>query len=309
MSREYVKTGADEYTPIGDTQGFYAPSELRFCGAARTDAGGGGAGWTASGWARYPLLWDTDGRFGGENWVNADNQIVAPETGLYLVTASGRYGSANTAMIRHAAARINGGMYSALHNAIHTETVNWDAFVIAGQARLNAGDAIDLAFQAEGGEGAALSVWDGFLRAALLQKSAPYTIANKGALVSGGAFRFDADGNGYTENYSFNEARVGTYADGKPLYKKTIAGNTPNDASGYSTGLPGSMDAVVKYEIVVKQASSYILTGGYNGSAGGSPDYEAAVDAVNARLSWVIPAAALRNVPFILHIYYTKTTD
>jgi hypothetical protein len=69
------------------------------------------------------------------------------------------------------------------------------------------------------------------------------------------------------------------------------------------------MDTVVKYEIVVKQVSSYILTGGYNGAANNTPDYEVTVDPVNTRLSWVIPAAALRNVPFILNIYYTKNTD
>jgi hypothetical protein len=53
--------------------------------------------------------------------------------------------------------------------------------------------------------------------------SMPYIIANKGALVSGGAFQFDADGHGYTDNYSFDEVKVGTWVDGRDLYKKTFS--------------------------------------------------------------------------------------
>jgi hypothetical protein len=57
-----------------------------------------------------------------------------------------------------------------------------------------------------------------------LNALAPYLIANKGALVSGGAFQFDADGNGYTDNYFplNQELQIGTWMDGKPIYQRTI---------------------------------------------------------------------------------------
>jgi hypothetical protein len=62
----------------------------------------------------------------------------------------------------------------------------------------------------------------------------PYIIANKGALVSGGAFQFDEGGNGYTENYDETRAiQVGWYkrADGKrkPVWRQIF------DIPQYST--------------------------------------------------------------------------
>jgi hypothetical protein len=65
-----------------------------------------------------------------------------------------------------------------------------------------------------------------------LQKSVPDIIANKGALVSGGAFQFDIDGNCYTENYSTDEVKVGKWIDGKPLYQKCYQNlSIPNPTS------------------------------------------------------------------------------
>jgi hypothetical protein len=60
-------------------------------------------------------------------------------------------------------------------------------------------------------------------------------IAGQGALVSGGAFQFDADGQGYTENYFETEVQVGWYtrADGKkkPVYSRMYISTTQSAAA------------------------------------------------------------------------------
>jgi hypothetical protein len=64
-----------------------------------------------------------------------------------------------------------------------------------------------------------------------IQQKAPYLVANKGALVSGGAFEFDLDGHCFPEIYSTDEVLCGRWIDGKPIYKKTIdCGYLPDTA-------------------------------------------------------------------------------
>jgi hypothetical protein len=72
-----------------------------------------------------------------------------------------------------------------------------------------------------------------------LASQAPWLVANKGAFVSGGAFQFDENGNGYTENYDETQAvQVGWYkrADGKrkPVYRQIF------DIPQYTT-VPGDI--------------------------------------------------------------------
>jgi hypothetical protein len=139
----------------------------------------------------------------------------------------------------------------------------------------------------------------------------PYMIANKGALVSGGAFQFDLDGNGYTDNYSTDEVKCGIWIDGKPIYKKTW---NVNNGTSFGAGVyldlgvaaPTDLLNVIDYRMTIGTTnSSYksnvrvtyndlrlsILT---NGNFGG---YNV------ASIQFLITNTA------ILTVYYTKTTD
>jgi hypothetical protein len=71
-----------------------------------------------------------------------------------------------------------------------------------------------------------------------LNALAPYLIANKGALVSGGAFQFDADGNAFTKNYSLTEFICGIWIDGSPIYRKTVSISLAVDQDNYTIPTP-----------------------------------------------------------------------
>jgi hypothetical protein len=75
-----------------------------------------------------------------------------------------------------------------------------------------------------------------------LAPQVPYIVASKGALVSDGAFQFDENGNGYTENYDETQAiHIGWYkrADGKrkPVWRQIF------DIPQYAT-VPGDVVTV-----------------------------------------------------------------
>lgn len=101
-------------------------------------------------------------------------------------------------------------------------------------ARLSANDIVSIGLQTYSINSNSVKI-DTYMEIAQLYVASPNIIANTGKLISGDAFQFDANGNGYPENYSLNEMRVGTWIDGKPLYKQTFntgliitdKGNTP----------------------------------------------------------------------------------
>jgi hypothetical protein len=80
----------------------------------------------------------------------------------------------------------------------------------------------------------------------------PPMISGRGALVSGGAFQFDADGNGFTDNFSEAETQVGWYtrANGekKPIYRRAFTGYAVGAANTIvSVILMTGVDAIVGY--------------------------------------------------------------
>jgi hypothetical protein len=224
MATVNIKKTDGSYERVADTLGLLVPQDVRYCSMQRSDVIGGGSGFIGSDWTKYPLLWSTDLRLRGEDWTNSDNQMVIPETGLYFIAYSGSYGSSEkSASMRMSTLRVNNT--GILYTRNNVSNNGWDGFNGSGFAYLNAGDKLDLWFSNET-NAENITIWNATLNLALLQVKTPYIVANKGALVSGGAFQFDVDGNAYTDNYSFDEVRVGTWVNGKPLYKKTIFRNT-----------------------------------------------------------------------------------
>jgi hypothetical protein len=141
----------------------------------------------------------------------------------------------------------------------------------------------------------------------------PYLIANKGALVSGGAFQFDLDGHGYTENYSLAEMKVGTWVDGKPIYKRTWYRSDlafADDAAVLFVSFPEAttwMERIVRHDMTFARA---VAPG------------EATTGVTTLRLlyardftsttGWGVYAAlhaASAAANRWLTLYYTKTTD
>jgi hypothetical protein len=150
-----------------------------------------------------------------------------------------------------------------------------------------------------------------------LQAFTSELIANKGALVSGGAFQFDIDGHGYTENYSTTEMKVGTWINGKPLYKKTLAGSIQAGASG------AYLDTVILSvaDVAVLNPDQVIRTDGYWAEAGssyfiGSAEMTTFCTFIiyrrdgNKTISLKTQRSGDRNGgTYAISIYYTKTTD
>jgi hypothetical protein len=141
-----------------------------------------------------------------------------------------------------------------------------------------------------------------------LKRNAPYIIANKGALISGGAFIFDEDGHGYTENYSLEGVRCGTWIDGKPLYKKTytFTGPGPNTILRIPHGLTGVKFRDIRGAIYGDSFDRIYQLGLYSGASGSM--LVLSINGPNIELqqggseSWTSWTAAVT-------LYYIKTTD
>jgi hypothetical protein len=155
----------------------------------------------------------------------------------------------------------------------------------------------------------------GFIVAQLKQQM-PYIIANKGALVSGGAFQFDEDGNCFTENYSLNETKVGTWIDGKPIYKKTVQGSISLMAGAayvYSPVLVSGVDSIIKSEHQFDQGSSR-TTGEVFSSWSGVIAGTARIRKDDITNDVVLAFTTTSNfgaqtVVYQATVWYTKTTD
>jgi hypothetical protein len=108
------------------------------------------------------------------------------------------------------------------------------------------------------------------IRICQLKRNAPYMIANKGALVSGGGFQFDEDGNGYTKNYSQNEIVVGKWINGKTIYSRTIGpfnlpALAPSATYNLSNPIPtGTIDRLTYSELNANGAMLYANVYSFN---------------------------------------------
>jgi hypothetical protein len=212
MAEEYIKKSSG-LMPVGNTQGLLIPSPVEMSVAVASIPEGVGT------WKQVQLA--------NGKWIS-DNAFVVETDGQYSLSIGFQF-----------SAYLTGTTYVAITKNQSTFTgssqTKWSSsYTGAGSTAL----AVTLDLKA----GDKLRIWiimpvsatlvDSEVTLTLLQVELPYIIANKGALVSGGAFQFDIDGHGYTENYSTIEMKVGTWINGKPIYKKTVdTGGLPNATS------------------------------------------------------------------------------
>ena len=106
-------------------------------------------------------------------------------------------------------------------------------------------------------------------------------------------------------DYSTNETRVGTWINGKPIYRKVVYDTTPRSVGNYdiSHGIQ-NYDEIVSYKTLCYQSSSVIHDGSSTSSLSGSERVTSYFNNSNISIktSWTI-------VKTIIIIEYTKTTD
>ncbi|MDR1533392.1 MAG: hypothetical protein LBS62_14630 [Clostridiales bacterium] len=239
MPREYIKGENDVYTPIADTQGLLIPSTPKHIELIGTLVDGYH---TAGQVYLNPFSWEyspTSDRsipihFSGAHPNSGNPFLHFDEPGLYEITLINRTFSNSAA---YPEARIGKWVISGYISETPTlansgitsdgvsSTVKTNVFPKNFFFSFDAKDS-DYCVCISGEYNAAsyAAVTNNVIveiRITQVAVNSPYLVANKGALVSGGAFQFDTDGNGYTENYSTEEIKVGTWVDGKPIYKKT----------------------------------------------------------------------------------------
>lgn len=122
---------------------------------------------------------------------------------------------------------------------------------------------------------------------------------------------FDAQGNAVAQNageiYSTEETRIGTWIDGKPLYRKTYNTTSPSQTSAW---VNVSMDPIndvdqmifIASRVDVNDTRVQQIFGGYQGFGLGWNTTSKQVIVYNFY-------ATTSNQPLLLTFYYTKTTD
>lgn len=126
-----------------------------------------------------------------------------------------------------------------------------------------------------------------------------------------------ANGNSININeeiYSTEETVIGTWIDGKPLYRKTYKFNSPSaiaTASVEVTDLPKNAEVVEAVGIIKGSSSTMILPAPYiipNNSDNYASLYAGLVFA-SGKIRMVVGHKNFTNSPVIATIKYTKTTD
>jgi hypothetical protein len=290
MAREYINTSTG-LVPIGDTQGLLVPKMMRYCKLEQDGAH------TAS---NLPVSFKHQS---GENWLLDKTEVKAPEDGLYLLTASCVFQDTDVPRTVLQFTLNGASMPEGILTDVGAHTTAVGSF-LSTQAvlLLHVEDRVKMYAATDS---SVVDVAASRLSMVLLQQQVPYIIANKGALVSGGAFQFDEDGNGYTENYSTGEVRCGTWIDGKPLYKQTVlfTGTWPY-TSGLGVKLLDSfapIEHLVNSEVYYKNSANPLVRGCFeatvyiNDSGGGiyvgSPSFSSGAG------------------NYYMTVWYTKTTD
>lgn len=110
--------------------------------------------------------------------------------------------------------------------------------------------------------------------------------------------------------YSFDEQIVGTWLDGKPIYKKTIT--IQIDGTANETNSPHNienLDSVIRYEAFFKEGTTNrYMPQFYNDM---SPTYAINVYLIGSEFVQVVYGQWARNIKPLIYttLYYTKTTD
>jgi hypothetical protein len=294
-----IKHRADgSYYEQGDTQGLMLPTPCDYASTtfqAYTSPAGL--------WKIPPLNNQIVGTGILQNSFKENKYFQAPVTGVYNFSVNiPPFSSAVDHVLLVISKYYTDTQYGSVLSMVdlNSDTLQSGAGSTNATVRLNAGEKVAVyiffwnAFNCSAGDG---------FRVTLLQVSSPYIIANKGALVSGGAFQFDANGKGYTKNYfTLNqEVRVGTYLDGKPVYQKSVQCTT---ASGTITIIGAQTDILPNIKEMVTSEIREIRGTQLTQSIIGSVSAEFGA---NVRITF--PSSWGAGYVLTVTLWYTKTTD
>lgn len=118
-----------------------------------------------------------------------------------------------------------------------------------------------------------------------------------------------AAGSGSGEVYSTEETRIGTWIDGKPLYRKTYVTRTPSSRTGTVATLDENVNVLNIFGCLKKSNTSYrdfILVGG---NPAGDVTMYANTTVDNNVVTFDCNIDSYRNILMYLTVEYTKTTD
>mgnify|MGYP004511167017 FL=1 len=107
----------------------------------------------------------------------------------------------------------------------------------------------------------------------------------------------------YSNIYSSEEVVIGTWIDGRPIYRKVVSGTTKSQTVAFSNPGVTSGDNLIDYYGVVKASDNNWGNINYNGHINlfwSTP---------NSDLRWYITYNSFENRPFRLVVEYVKSTD
>jgi hypothetical protein len=300
MAREYIKRNG-QLNPVGDTQGLLIDSPADYIRCRITPSQSIPAG--------TELFIALDTPEGKTEWLTSAKEITVPSDGSYTVCHFGALSAQVSVTYFYVSIyKFTGGVKTQIereyyynqtlvNGVINSSAVTYD---------LKAGDKIQIGYQCYTAQTTSSASYN-FVTVTKVSKQVPDIVANKGALVSGGAFQFDIDGHGYTENYSTNEVRVGTWIDGKPIYKKTIdTGALPNaSVKGVAHNI-SNIEWVLDIRGTAKSTTAWI-TLDRRGSTDDNGSVRTSVDFTQVTLATIANMSSYAES--YLTLLYTKTTD
>lgn len=112
------------------------------------------------------------------------------------------------------------------------------------------------------------------------------------------------------EIYSTEETRIGTWIDGKPLYRKVFQVTTTSSSGGLGTVIPGSVVSNMR----IKRMDGFLYSSRYPDQAAGPINFSAKVATVSTffwtgNIVMFVDGQQFINSPAEIILEYTKTTD
>ena len=105
--------------------------------------------------------------------------------------------------------------------------------------------------------------------------------------------------------YSTSEKKIGTWIDGKPIYRKVITGTTPSNNSQITT-INNGQEIINLYGFINSWSSNRIPINSYNNAN----DYCRVFGDTTSPIKITITcSSSYYNMPYKIIVEYTKTTD
>ena len=104
--------------------------------------------------------------------------------------------------------------------------------------------------------------------------------------------------------YSTDEVQIGTWIDGKPIYRKVINANIPKNTQVYNINISNTdFEDVVRLDGILNNATPLM----YQNNSGGI--YKLSISTANKEISYQATVTFTDVRPLMIIFEYTKTTD